>query len=491
MRGSTIFVAVPVYRGTAFVAETLRSILGQSHRDLRVQISVDGHDSDSAEACLPFLVDERVRMEVQARQLGWVDNMNWLIDACDGDYFCYWQQDDHCAPQYFELLMEAFSQHPDAACAYSDLRWFGRSTHDVAMPALAGFTQQRILGQIESFHWIPLRGLVPIDVLRRVGHIRGLHDSITFSDYLWVLRLAAAGDLVRVPEVLYFKRDHADSASKTAASSYHVPPREAWIELGLAIFSEVAPHFSPGDRSRLALVIADRLVSPRPGRWFHYDAGVVSSSEPATLAMDFFRELEARSGVWPLAADAPGMTDGHLRALVHDLVPLTAGSTLPVDAASAVADRRSLVALARRRGEISLDCSSQGDVASVLLAGWSEPEDWGTWNDGHEASLWLPLPGDGGTWRIRLVGRPFAAATDPSRSRRLIISRDEASLLDTRIAAAGELPAFETSSEPGHGLGVTVRIDLPDAVSPAALGTGDDQRRLAFGLQRIDISRAR
>ena len=235
-RSSRVFVAVPVYRGTRFVADTLHSILAQTHRDLRVMISVDGHDTESADVCAPFLADTRVRMVVQERRLGWVANMNWLIDACDGDLFCYWQQDDLCAPDYFEKLVTALSQHPDAACSYSDLRWFGRVSYEVKTPAMVGFAQQRILAQIEALNWwIPLRGLVPTDVLTQVGPFRGVHDSNTFSDFLWVLRLAAAGDLIRVPEVLYFKRDHAESFSKAPSPGHHVALREAWITLGLMI----------------------------------------------------------------------------------------------------------------------------------------------------------------------------------------------------------------------------------------------------------------
>ena len=153
----------------------------RTHRDLRVMISVDGHDAESADVCAPFLADTRVRMVVQERRLGWVANMNWLIDACDGDLFCYWQQDDLCAPDYFDKLVTAFSPRPDAACSYSDLRWFGRVSHEVKMPAMVGFAQQRILAQIEALNWIPLRGLVPTDVLTRVGPIRGIHDSNAFS----------------------------------------------------------------------------------------------------------------------------------------------------------------------------------------------------------------------------------------------------------------------------------------------------------------------
>jgi GT2 family glycosyltransferase len=491
-RRSRVFVAVPVYRGTRFVADTLHSIFAQTHRDLRVMISVDGHDTESADVCSPFLADTRVRMVVQERRLGWVANMNWLIDACDGDFFCYWQQDDLCAPDYLEKLVTAFSQHPDAACSYSDLRWFGRASHEVKMPAMVGFAQQRILAQIEALHWIPLRGLVPTDVLTRVGPIRGIHDSITFSDSLWVLRLAAAGDLIRVPEVLYFKRDHAESVSKGPSAGFQVAPREAWIMLGLMIFSEVAARFEVSDRPKLALVIADRLVTRRSDRWFHYDAAAVSASEPARVAMDFFRTLEAQSGVRPPTIEGDDDSDERLRAVADELTSLGTAARLAADRALAAStraiDRRSLIRALSASNALIIDCSAGGAAAVVLLEGWSEPEDWGTWNEGRGALLWLPLPGDGRTWQVQLVGQPYLGTDAAPTTPRIIISKDERVVLDCSLTASSAIPAFKVTGDPSARDGAILSIDMPNGTSPASLSLGTDERLLTLALSKIELT---
>ena len=70
-------------------------------------------------------------------------------------------------------------------------------------------------------------------------------------------------------------------------------------------------------------------------------------------------------------------------------------------------DRRSLVQALSTSNELIIDCSAGGAAAVMLLEGWSEPEDWGTWSDGRGALLWLPLPGDGRTWQVQLVGQPY------------------------------------------------------------------------------------
>ena len=490
-RGSTIFIAVPVYRGTRFIAETLESILAQTHRDLRVMISVDGKDTASADACAPFLSDERVRMVVQERQLGWVANLNGLIEACDGDFYCYWQQDDHCAPDYLEKLLVALADHPDAACAYSDVRWFERIDRVDSLPEIVGFTQERILAQIEALDWIPLRALVPTSVLRQVGPIGGLDGSGYFADCLWVLRLAAVGDLIRVPEALYRKRDHAESASKVAAWEHDNTPRNAWIRLGVAIFSEMAVHFPGVDRHKLAMVIADRLVMRRPGRWFRHDAAAVSASEQAQVVMDFLAALESTADMAsPFAGLASPQGPGDELRAHFEGAPSGSVTRLIAEQALAVSHRQELIGRLHEYGALVIDCSAGGAAAEVLVRGWSPPEEWGTWSEGSSASLWLPLPADGTSWRIRLIGQPYRGADEAPAQQRIIVSEEGRVLVDHRLAEVGDIPSFRLTRYDDGGDGVSVDIDMPDAVSPAALGLSEDQRPLTLGLYRIEVERA-
>jgi hypothetical protein len=59
-----------------------------------------------------FLRDPRFAMHVQSRQLGWAGNLNWLMDRCDGDFFCFWQQDDLAATSYLSRLVSPCGPRP-------------------------------------------------------------------------------------------------------------------------------------------------------------------------------------------------------------------------------------------------------------------------------------------------------------------------------------------------------------------------------------------
>ena len=172
------------------------------------------------------------------------------------------------------------------------------------------------------------------------------------------------------------------------------------------------------------------------------------------------------------------------------VAPLEATSARIAPGARAPSGRRALVAILRRRGTLELDCSDAGLTDALLLTGWASPEAWGTWTDGHEAALWLPLPGDGRSWRIQLVGQPFVPEKLTPASRRLIVSCDKSLLSDCTIGADRPVPALEITGRASGSLGLVLRLNLPDATSPAASGSGGDQRLLSLGLERIEISRA-
>jgi hypothetical protein len=426
-------------------------------------------------------------MVVQPERLDWLANLNWLVDACDGDYFCYWQQDDVCAPDYLERLVSALREHPDAAGAYSDLRWFGRSTNEVVLPSITGSVRERLFAQMELQSWVPLRALVPVDVLRRIGHIVGLEGGAQGADKLWPLRLARAGALIRVPQVLYFKRDHAESLSHDRSRRWRFDAREAWLRLALAFFAELEPHVAPEERQDLAIRIADRFLVRRPGRTFRYDP--VAAGDGARFAMEYFRALEAQAAVEAPLTDHDAGSEAGLQLLRSQRDRAAAGSVLRLVAEGLLIgpERRALVAAATRDGAITVDCSEAGQPGLVLAEGWSRPESWGTWSDGRQARLWLPLAGDGATWHLRLSIRPFLGNSEQPVSPRVFVSKDETVLLQERLQAGSVELALTMVAETGIEDGVILALDLPDAVSPAGLGAGPDVRQLTLGLQRIEL----
>jgi len=205
----TISIGVPVYRGKAFVAETLASIAAQTHREIDVLISVDGSDDDSVAACEPFLRDSRFRLVVQPERLGWVANINYLMSERRGQFWYYHQQDDLVAPDYIQHLLRAARVRADAAVLYCDIETFGERSGPVVQPSVVGDPAARMLILLHRhLAAVAFRGLVRGEALCPVrGNERGDYRA----DTVWMISAARSGNLVRVPGQLYRKRYHADN----------------------------------------------------------------------------------------------------------------------------------------------------------------------------------------------------------------------------------------------------------------------------------------
>jgi GT2 family glycosyltransferase len=263
-----ITVGVPVFRGQEFIAETMNSILGQTSRDFTILISIDGGDDTSAAACEPFLTDPRVQLVQQGERLGWAGNLNWLMSQCDTEFFCYWQQDDLARQNYLETLLAAANAHPNAACTYCDVQWFGANTRLIGLPSVVGDPSARMLTLMRSSaSWVPFRGVIRLAAIKSAGPIRTNHRMSSLEDLVWMVRLGRAGELLHVPDTLYLKRSHEEQLHRKWANWSLQEKREAWIHHGIGLLETIVP--AGADRPDLVSAVVDRLVSKK--RWRLYD----------------------------------------------------------------------------------------------------------------------------------------------------------------------------------------------------------------------------
>ena len=128
---------------------------------------------------------------------------------------------------------------------------------------------------------------------------------------------------------------------------------------------------------------------------------------------------------------------------------------------------------------VFFDTSGSGNVYTTV--GFSRTEDWGRWTDGNVAELMF------------FVG-------DVNRDLILDYTHDTFSQQNVRVYAGDTfLLEYDASGETKKTISIpstsvqengflTIRFELPDAVSPQSLGLGEDTRLLAIGLKTMSIS---
>jgi hypothetical protein len=134
------------------------------------------------------------------------------------------------------------------------------------------------------FGAVAYRGLTRTAVLKAVRPISGNPYFDFAADTVWMTRLAAAGELVRLPQVLYRKRLHPGSTHRQWFSWSRAQRTAAWTDHCLRMLAEAFAAV-PDLASRVTLVDAARDRLAQMGR---HIVGV-----PAPLPDDVSVEFEA------------------------------------------------------------------------------------------------------------------------------------------------------------------------------------------------------
>ena len=264
MTAPLIGVGVPVWRGADFVAETLESVLNQRGVRFKLFVSIDGADADSERACLPFASDPRVRIVVQPRRLGWVKNTAAVLAAASeqAEFVCVQPHDDWVETDYLATLLDAARDCPRAAVVYSDVAAFGTHEGVISQESVIGTPIERqLLLLARHFAAIPYRGLNRASALKAVPPISGNNFGDFACDTVWMARLARAGDLVRVPRVLYHKRYFPSSTHAKWETWPQWQKGPAWVGHCLDMLAEAQTVASSiGERRLLIDAARGRLL---------------------------------------------------------------------------------------------------------------------------------------------------------------------------------------------------------------------------------------
>lgn len=262
----TITVCVPVWNGADFVRETLESLCRQTLTDFRVLISIDRSDDDSVAVCEAYRSDPRFEIFVQPYRLGWVGNINALLSRVETPFACILPHDDVIASDYLERLVAHLESHPRALLAYSDIETFGLREERLADPELRGDPLNRIVTFLRSpWRAAAFRGVFRTRVLTR-GHYLRPDARGHAADTLWLLALAAEGELVRVPETLYRKRIHAGAVTASRRNRPLLARGISWLERCLACHQTASRVANWTMRERLAITVATLVRAMAPLR---------------------------------------------------------------------------------------------------------------------------------------------------------------------------------------------------------------------------------
>lgn len=266
-----VVAMVPTWRAERIIEATLDSLAAQTVSNLEILISDDASPDDTAAICERYAArDRRFRVIRQPRNLGWVGNVNALLQTAHGDYFLFAFQDDLPEPAYVERCVAALEADAEAILAFSDIALVhpdGRR-EDKSYAELDRvpdrFQRARRVARQDGSWWIPNRGVFRARAARAIGGLRRHRAGEFSADWPWLLHMSLLGRFVRVPERLVTKVYQPDSLSR----SWRFGARP-WIAVTLSAMGAVARTPIPAtEKLGLDLTLAGFAASEiRAGSW--------------------------------------------------------------------------------------------------------------------------------------------------------------------------------------------------------------------------------
>lgn len=210
-----VSVCIPTYNNAEYIEDTVRSVLGQTYRNLEV-IVVDDHSADDTMEILGKIEDDRLRVYWNEENLGMAGNWNRCLELARGQYIKLICADDMIAKDAIEKEARAMRDNPSAVLVESDttlIDIYGNKTGQFRRFPRSGLVDGKKLAKasllVQDFYGAPVNNLIRKSALRKVG---GFDPAFTYIlDFdLW-LRLSCVGNVYILREQLNRFRIRNDS----------------------------------------------------------------------------------------------------------------------------------------------------------------------------------------------------------------------------------------------------------------------------------------
>lgn len=209
-----VSVIVPVYNVSAYIVETLDSILASTYRPLEIVLTDDGSTDDSLQVAQNYALSHpEVKVHHQANA-GVSAARNHSLQCSRGTYILPVDADDKIGSTYIEHAVTLMEKDPLIAVVDSEAVMFGDKEKPWRRPAF-------------SYSLLARKNMIPVTAMYRKSVAEAFggyaEEDIYREDWDFWLSIFeyTSGKYVRLPEIGLYYRVHAGSRRYTAKERKH------------------------------------------------------------------------------------------------------------------------------------------------------------------------------------------------------------------------------------------------------------------------------
>lgn len=229
-----VSVLMPAFNARRFVRGAIQSILDQTYTHWELLVCDDAStDETFTEIKRLAAGDSRVKLFQNVRNLRLLKTRNQLLEYAKGDFITFQDADDYSNRYRLEKLVNALLSNQRLGLVSSQIGYLD-SAGCLFRVSERPTDYQTILRLI--YHDNVVGGsnmMVRREALDSVGgRFRPYFDGLSYQDYDLSFLIAQKFECYNLPDVLYYYRQHGDSASKTISVDRYIA-REVVKHLGL------------------------------------------------------------------------------------------------------------------------------------------------------------------------------------------------------------------------------------------------------------------
>ena len=225
-----VSIGIPVYNGARFLDEAIESFLNQTFEDFELIISDNASTDATREICEYFVKrDERVRYYRNSKNLGAAKNYNLVFKLSTGEYIKWAAHDDYCAPTYLEKCVRILDTIPAVVICHTKTIYINEHGQEYTnRDDQLDFRSLKPSERYKGYFYRPYKrcnaifGLIRRQVLEKTSLIGAFYGS----DQVLLAELTLRGLIYRIPEPLFYRRDHPAQVGKWGNKR----DQEAWFD---------------------------------------------------------------------------------------------------------------------------------------------------------------------------------------------------------------------------------------------------------------------
>ena len=204
-----VSIGFPVYNAGRYIREALDGLLGQDYQNIELIISDNASTDGTFEVCEEYAArDARIRLHRNDINMGSSKNVMRVFDLSRGDYFMWAAHDDQWDRTYVRKCVEMLERNPDAVLCCSELHFINEDGSVrwewpyVNFETAGKSVAERFQDFASRMGWFAIYGLIRPQFLRQIPPFGDKFGA----DVVFFLELFLLGDVVKVPETLFYYR---------------------------------------------------------------------------------------------------------------------------------------------------------------------------------------------------------------------------------------------------------------------------------------------